>query len=55
MHLAGRVGSLICRHALDSGWLLRGAGTRALAITPKGAVAMRDWLGLERWREVAGD
>lgn len=55
MHLAGRLGLLICRHALDSGWLLRGAGTRALAISPKGAVAMRDWLGLERWREVAGD
>ena len=55
MHLAGRVGSLICRHALESGWLLRGAGTRALAITPAGAVALRDWLGLARWREVAGD
>ena len=55
MHLAGRMGSLICRHALDSGWLLRGAGTRALAITPAGAVALRDWLGLARWREVAGD
>ncbi len=55
MHLAGRVGSLICGHALDSGWLLRGAGTRALTISPAGAGALRDWLGLARWREVTGD
>lgn len=52
-HLAGRLGALICRHCLDSGWLLRGTGTRALAIAPAGAVALRDWLGLARWREVA--
>jgi len=52
MHLAGRLGALVCRHCLDSGWLQRGAGTRALGITPAGAVALRDWLGLARWREV---
>lgn len=54
-HLAGRLGALVCRHCLDSGWLQRVAGTRALAITPAGAVALRDWLGLVRWREVGGD
>lgn len=55
MHLAGRLGALICQHCLDSGWLLRGAGTRALSITPRGAVALRDGLGHTRWREVTGD
>jgi DNA-binding transcriptional ArsR family regulator len=53
MHLAGRLGALICSHCLDSGWLLRGAGTRALAITPRGAVTLRDWLGHVRWGEVS--
>lgn len=53
MHLAGRLGALICRHCLDSGWLLRGTGTRALTITPRGAVALRDWLGHVRWAEVS--
>lgn len=53
MHLAGRLGALLCQHCLDSGWLLRGTGTRALAITPRGAVALRDWLGHARWAEVA--
>lgn len=55
MHLAGRLGALICHHCLERGWLLRGQGTRALAITPPGALALRDWLGHERWREVVGD
>ncbi|MDR6215910.1 helix-turn-helix domain-containing protein [Paracidovorax wautersii] len=53
-HLAGRLGALICQHSLDSGWLLRGTGTRALSITPRGAVALRDGLGHARWAEVAG-
>jgi len=55
MHLAGRLGALICQHCLDSGWLLRGAGTRALTITPRGAIALRDGLGHTRWRDVVGD
>lgn len=55
MHLAGRLGALICHHCLDSGWLLRCAGTRALDMTPRGAVVLRDWLGHTRWREVAAD
>lgn len=53
MHLAGRLGALLCQHCLGSGWLLRTSGTRALAITPRGAVALRDWLGHARWAEVA--
>lgn len=55
MHLAGRLGALLCRHSLESGWLLRAQGTRALTITPPGALALRDWMGQERWREVVGD
>lgn len=55
MHLAGRLGALICQHCLGSGWLLRGEGTRALSITPRGAMALRDGLGHARWREVVGD
>ena len=52
MHLAGRLGALICHHCLERGWLQRGQGTRALTITPPGALALRDWMGTERWRSV---
>ena len=55
LHLAGRLGSLICHHCLEAGWLLRGQGTRALTITPPGALALRDWMGTARWRSVVGD
>ena len=55
MHMAGRLGALICRHCLKNGWLLRTARTRALTITAPGAVALRHRLGLARWRFVVGD
>ena len=55
MHLAGRLGALICRHGLERGWLLRGQGTRALTITPPGARSLRDWMGTARWHTVVGD
>ena len=51
-HVAGRLGTLLCAHCLDSGWLLRRAGSRALDITPKGAVALRNWLGQAPWRQL---
>ena len=54
MHLAGRLGALICGHCLERGWLVPGQGTRALTITPPGALALRDWLGNARWGEVVG-
>lgn len=50
MHLAGRVGVLLCAHCVQQGWLLRDAGSRALPLSPKGTVAFRDWLGVERWK-----
>jgi DNA-binding transcriptional ArsR family regulator len=54
-HVAGRLGALIAAHCLERGWLLCGAGSRALGISPSGALALRDWMGTARWREVTGD
>ena len=48
-HVAGRLGALICSHCLDSGWLVRSNGSRALAVSPQGAVALRNGLGHARW------
>lgn len=53
MHVAGRLGAMICSHCRDQGWLLRRSDTRALEITPGGAVALRNWLGHARWGQVA--
>jgi DNA-binding transcriptional ArsR family regulator len=39
-HLAGRLGAAICRHGFESGWLRRIDGTRAVAVTPKGELAI---------------
>jgi DNA-binding transcriptional ArsR family regulator len=50
MHLAGRMGALLCSHCLAMGWLLQKPDTRALDLTPRGAVALRNWLGVERWQ-----
>lgn len=52
VHLAGRLGALLCSHSLEMGWLLQQPGTRALKLTPRGATAFREWLGVERWQAV---
>ena len=52
-HVAGRLGTLICGHCLQRGWLVRRANSRALEITPSGVVALRDWLGHDTWAKVA--
>jgi len=52
MHLAGRLGAMLCAHCLDRGWLTRTAGSRALTISPEGAATFRDRLGLDAWRRV---
>ncbi len=52
VHVAGRLGAMLCTHSLARGWLTRSAGSRALTITPSGAIALRDWLGLSAWAEV---
>lgn len=46
-HLAGAVGAALCTHCLDHGWVRRITGTRALAITPKGAAAFRENFGVD--------
>lgn len=55
MHLAGQLGALLCTHCLQQGWLLRKPGSRALEVTPRGAAALRDWLGTGRWRELTSE
>ena len=52
LHLAGQLGAHLCMHCLDEGWLLRRGGTRALTVTPKGAVAFQGVLGPQAWRQV---
>lgn len=49
MHLAGKLGALLCSNCLQQGWLLRRPGSRALDLAPPGAVALRNWLGVQRW------
>jgi len=51
MHIAGRLGAIICRHCLEKGWLTKTAD-RSLAITPPGAQALSAWLGAERWAAI---
>lgn len=52
VHLAGRLGALLCGHCLAQGWLRRRPDSRALQVTPRGAAALRDWLGLQAWQQV---
>jgi DNA-binding transcriptional ArsR family regulator len=55
MHLAGRLGALLCTHCLQQEWLLRKSGSRVLDVTPRGEAALRDWLGTARWRELTSE
>jgi hypothetical protein len=45
-HLAGRVGSEICRCCLQFGWFARERDTRALRLTPAGAAGLLDTFGV---------
>ena len=54
VHLAGRLGAVICTGCMGQGWLLRKPNSRALEITPRGQVSLRNWMGLERWSTVVG-
>lgn len=45
-HLAGSLGAALCRLSLESGWVRRSAGSRALGITRKGEAAFRDHFGV---------
>ncbi len=55
MHLAGRLGALLCSHCLQMGWLLQKPGTRTLQLAPRGATVFRDWLGVERWNRLLAE
>jgi DNA-binding transcriptional ArsR family regulator len=52
MHVAGRLGAVICTHCLEQGWLTRKTGSRALSVSAAGATRLRDLLGLEAWHRV---
>ena len=45
-HLAGQTGALLCRHAFDAGWIVRIGTDRAVKVTPAGATALADQLGI---------
>jgi DNA-binding transcriptional ArsR family regulator len=45
-HIAGAVGTALCRHYFAQGWLRRIDGVRAVAITPVGQTALRRAFGL---------
>ncbi|TFY99418.1 ArsR family transcriptional regulator [Ramlibacter henchirensis] len=53
MHLAGRLGAMLCAHCLQQGWLLQQPRSRALGLSPRGATALRDWFGAQRWQELS--
>ncbi|MEO7853837.1 MAG: winged helix-turn-helix domain-containing protein, partial [Rubrivivax sp.] len=51
-HLAGRLASSLCRHCLEQGWLRKRPQARALDITPRGSLALQNWLGMALWASV---
>jgi len=46
-HVAGALGSALCCLLLESGWIRRRRGTRAVALSESGAAWLRDLLGVE--------
>jgi DNA-binding transcriptional ArsR family regulator len=46
-HLAGAIGTALCAHCFERGWLRRIDGTRAVAITPQGARVFREEFGAQ--------
>lgn len=46
-HVAGALGSALCRLLLESGWIRRRRGTRAVALSESGAASLRDVFGVE--------
>jgi DNA-binding transcriptional ArsR family regulator len=46
-HIAGKIGAAICTRGFEAGWIRRIAGTRAIAITPKGERIFREHLNLQ--------
>jgi DNA-binding transcriptional ArsR family regulator len=46
-HVAGALGRALCGLLLESGWIRRRRGTRAVALTELGASSLREQLGVE--------
>lgn len=46
-HLAGALGAALCMHCLQTGWIRRVDGSRAVSVTTKGRGAFRDVFGIE--------
>jgi hypothetical protein len=53
-HVAGHVGSEICRCCLQFGWFARERDSRALRLTPAGTAGLRDIFGVD-FKSEAGD
>ncbi|HEY4142477.1 MAG TPA: helix-turn-helix transcriptional regulator [Pseudolabrys sp.] len=46
LHLAGTVGTALCAHCFEAGWIRRVDGTRAVTVTVKGQKGLREVFGI---------
>jgi DNA-binding transcriptional ArsR family regulator len=46
-HLAGTIGTALCKHSFASGWIRRIEGSRAVSVTPKGYKIFRERFGID--------
>jgi DNA-binding transcriptional ArsR family regulator len=46
-HLGGAIGAAFCAHSFGQGWIRRIAGTRAVAVTPKGRRVFQETIGMK--------
>lgn len=46
-HLGGRLGTALCTHGLERGWIRKRAGSRALDVTPEGRRAYHELFRVE--------
>ncbi|HEY7521016.1 MAG TPA: metalloregulator ArsR/SmtB family transcription factor [Methylomirabilota bacterium] len=55
LHIAGKVGAAICRHAVDRRWVRRLTDSRALEITAAGRDALRELFAIGALRQYHAD
>jgi hypothetical protein len=46
-HLAGALGAMLCRQCFELGWIERRRDSRAVAITTRGRMGLRDSFGID--------